>query len=139
MVVDPVLKSFIAGLPAVVGHFAVTIAFLVVGAALYAWLTPHREFQLIRAGNSAAAISYSAAIIGLAIPLAASMASSLLFVEVAVWGAFALVGQLAAYFVVDRVFRDLPRRIGNGDIAAAVTLAGIKLAVALVGAASLTS
>lgn len=135
---DPVLKSFAAGMPAVIGHFAVTIVFLGVGAAVYAWLTPHRELQLIRAGNTAAAISYSAAIVGLAIPLATSMASSLLFLEVAIWGVFALVGQLAAYFVVDRVFRDLPRRIEHGEIAAAVALAGIKLAVAVVGAASLT-
>lgn len=132
------MKSFFAGMPAVVGHFSITIAFLCVGAAVYAWLTPHRELQLIKAGNTAAAISYSAAVVGLAIPLAASMASSFLLLEVAVWGAFALVGQLLAYFVVDRVFRELPRRIESGEIAAAVALAGIKLAVAIVGAASLT-
>lgn len=135
---DPVLKSFAAGMPAVMGHFAVTIAFLCVGAIVYAWLTPHRELQLIKAGNTAAAISYAAAIVGLAIPLATSMASSLLLVEVAVWGAFAVAGQLLAYFVVDRVFRELPRRIERGEVAAAIALAGIKLAVAVVGAASLT-
>lgn len=137
-VVDPVMKSFLAGVPAVVGHFSITIALLCIGAAVYAWLTPHRELQLIKAGNTAAAISYAAAVVGLAIPLAASMAASFLLLEVAVWGAFALAGQLLAYFIVDRVFRGLPRRIERGETAAAVALAGIKLAVAIVGAASLT-
>jgi len=137
--VDPVLKSFLAGVPAVMGHFAVTVAFLVIGAALYARLTPHREFELIRGGNTAAAISFAAAVTGLAIPLAASMASSLLLAEVAVWGAFAVAGQLLAYFLVDRLFRELPRRIERGETAAAIALAGIKLAVSIIGAASVTA
>jgi putative membrane protein len=136
---DPVLRSFLDGLPAVAGHFAVTAVLLVAGAALYARLTPHRELDLIRRGNVAAALSFAGAVVGLAIPLAASMASSFMLLEVAVWGVFALVGQLLAYFVVDRTFRDLPRRITEGELAAAIVLVGLKLAVALIAAASLTS
>lgn len=136
---DPVLRSFVAGMPAAIAHFGITIGLLFAGATVYAWLTPHKELALIRAGNTAAALSYAAAVFGLSIPLAASMASSFVLLEVAVWGAFALVGQLLVYFLVDRVFHELPRRIAGGEMAAAVTLAGIKLAVGLIGAAALTA
>lgn len=136
---DPVIRNFLEGLPAVVGHFSITLLLLVLGAAAYARLTPHRELELIRQGNTAAALSYAGAVVGLSIPLAASMASSFVLLEVAVWGLFALVGQVFVYFVVDRVFRELPRRITAGEMSAAVTLVGMKLAVALIGAAALTS
>jgi putative membrane protein len=137
--VDPVLRNFLEGFPAIVGHFSVTVLLLAAGAALYARLTPHRELELIRQGNVAAALSYSGAVVGLAIPLAASMASSFVLLEVVVWGLFALVGQLLAFAVVDRAFRDLPARISAGEVSAAVLLVGIKLAVAIVGAASLSA
>jgi putative membrane protein len=137
--VDAVIKSFLIGITAVAGHFGVTVVLLGVGAALYARLTPQREIILIRDGNMAAALSFGGAVVCLAIPLAASLAASRVLAEVAVWGAFALVGQLVAFFIVDRLFHHLPRRIANGEVAAAVFLVAIKLAVALIGAASLTS
>jgi putative membrane protein len=135
---DPVLKGFLVGVPVVAGHFAITIGLLAIGSAIYAWLTPHRELELIREGNTAAATSFAGAIVGLAIPLAASMASSFVVLEVVVWGTLALFGQLAVYLVVDRLFLGLPQRIRAGDHAAAILLVGIKLGVALIGAASLT-
>lgn len=135
---DPVLKAFLTGVPATAAHFTITIGLLAIGSTIYAWLTPHRELELIRQGNTAAATSFAGAIVGLAIPLAVSMASSFVVLEVAVWGAFALGGQLAVYIVVDRLFPGLPNRIRDGDQAAAILLIGIKLGVALIGAASLT-
>lgn len=136
---DPVIKAFLSGVSVVAGHFAVTVLLLAVGSALYALITPQRELQLIRRGDTAAALSFGGAIVCLAIPLATSLAASRVLAEVAVWGAFALAGQLLAFFVVDRLFHHLPKRIADGEIAAAVFLVAIKLAMALIGAASVAS
>jgi putative membrane protein len=136
---DPVIHSFLHGVVSVAGHFAITVLLLVVGTLIYAVTTPQRELELIRRGDTAAAISFGGAVVCLAIPLAVSLAASRVIAEVAVWGAFALVGQLLAFFVVDRLFHHLPKRIADGEVAAAVFLVAIKLAVALIGAASLTS
>lgn len=73
---DPVLRGFAAGMPAAIAHFGITIGLLFAGATAHAWLAPHREPELIRAGNTAAALSSAAAVFGLSIPLAAGMASS---------------------------------------------------------------
>ena len=69
-----VLQSFVAGLPVLLLHLGVTLAMLAGAVAVYVWSTPHKEFALIREGNNAAALSLSGAILGLAIPLAVSMA-----------------------------------------------------------------
>jgi putative membrane protein len=135
---DPVLQSFLSGAPVLIGHFATTIALLAAGVGVYMAITPHNELRLIRAGNLPAALSFAGMVVGLALPLSASMAASFTFLEVVVWGVFALIGQIAVFFAVDRVFGDLSRRIEAGEMAPAVVLVGTKLAVAIVGAAALS-
>jgi putative membrane protein len=135
---DPVLQSFLSGAPVLIGHFATTLALLVAGVAVYMAITPHNELKLIRAGNIPAALSFAGLIVGLALPLSASMAASFTSLEVIVWGIFAVIGQIVVFFVVDRVFGDLSRRIEAGEMAPAVVLVGTKLAVAIVGAAALS-
>ena len=71
-----VLDSFLAGFPVLMLHSSVTIAMLVAGVLVYVWITPWDEVKLIRAGNTAAAVSMGGAVIGLAIPLAFAMAST---------------------------------------------------------------
>lgn len=135
---DAVLQSFLAGFPVFIAHFALTIALLVVGISLYVLITPHREMQLIRAGNTAAAISLGGVLIGLGLPLAVSMANSVTLFDVLVWGVVSLALQLVTFFVIDFLLRGLPKRIEEGEVASAIFLAGAKLAVAMVMAAALT-
>ena len=54
---DAVVQSFLSGFPVFLLHFLLTLVMLVVGVAIYIWITPHREFHLIRQGNCAAAVS----------------------------------------------------------------------------------
>jgi len=93
---------------------------------------------LIREGNSAAALSFAAVILGLAVPMAASLAASQSVPEVVLWGLTTLLLQLLAFSVVDLLLRDLPRRIREGEMAAAVLLAAVKLGAALVLAAAVS-
>jgi len=133
-----VLDSFVAGFPILMMHSSVTIAMLVAGVLLYIWITPWDEMALIRAGNTAAAISLGGAIIGLAIPLAFAMAASVSVYEILIWGLVTLLLQIIAFRVADLLLRDLPTRIEAGEIGAATLLVSIKLAVATVNAAAVS-
>jgi putative membrane protein len=136
---SPELQAWASGFPITLLHVAVTLAILFAGAALYALVTPHREIRLIRAGNAAAAISFGGALMGLAIPLAFALAASTSLVDIALWGATTTLLQLALFWLTDLVLHGLPRRISEGEIAAAILLAAAKLAVAAVLAAAVTA
>ncbi len=133
-----VLDSFVAGFPILIMHSSVTIAMLVAGVLLYMWITPWDEVALIRAGNTAAAVSLGGAIIGLAVPLAFAMAASVSVYEILIWGPVTLLLQIIAFRVADLLLRDLPARIEAGEIGAATLLVSIKLAVAAVNAAAVS-
>jgi putative membrane protein len=132
------LQAYISGFPDMMAQGFVTLVMVAIGAAVYARLTPHNEMALIRAGNTAAALSFSAVILGLAIPMAASLAASQSVPEVVLWGLTTLLLQLLAFSLVDLLLRDLPRRIREGEMSAAILLASVKLGAALVLAAAVS-
>ena len=136
---SPELQAWASGFPITLLHVGVTLAILAAGAALYALVTPHREIQLIRDGNAAAAVSFGGVLLGLAIPLAFALAASTSLVEIALWGATTTAVQLALFWVTDLVLHGLPQRIREGEIAAAVLLVAAKLAVAAILAAAVTA
>ena len=70
---SPEIQAFAAGFPVFLLHAGVTVAILFAAAAIYILLTPHKEITQIREGNAAAAISLAGVLVGLAIPLAASL------------------------------------------------------------------
>ncbi len=135
---SPELDAWASGFPLTLLHVGVALAILVVGAALYALVTPHREIQLIREGNSAAALSFGGVLVGIALPLAFALAASTSVLEIALWGATTIVVQLALFWVVDLLLRGLPQRIKQGEMAAAALLVAAKLAVAAILAAAVS-
>ena len=136
---SPELAAWATGFPVTLLHVAVTLAILAAGAALYALLTPHREIQLIREGNPAAALSFGGVLIGLALPLAFALAASTSLLEIALWGAATAAVQLALFWVVDLILQGLPQRIREGEVAAAALLVAAKLAVAAILAAAVAA
>jgi putative membrane protein len=132
----PVIESFLAGFPVLMLHSAVTIGMLAVAVFAYVWITPWREMELIRGGNLAAAVSLSGAIVGLALPLAVAMATSVSVFDILVWGVVTLVLQVIAFRLADVILKDLPKRIEAGEVGAALVLVSVKLATAFVNAAA---
>ena len=135
---QPVIDSFVSGLPILMLHSSVTIAILLAGIWLYIWMTPWDEMALIRKGNNAAALSLGGAIVGLALPLAIAMAASVSGYEIILWGPVTLILQIIAYRVADIVMRTLPKRIEDGQMSAAILLVSIKLAAAIINAAAVS-
>ena len=119
-------------------HSSVTLAMLAAAVALYIKITPYDDLGLIRDGNVAAAVSLAGAILGLGIPLAFSMASSISVWEILIWGPVTLVLQLVTFRFTDLIMRDLPQRIVDGELGPAVLLVSIKLTVAAINAAAVT-
>lgn len=133
---DAVIQSFLAGFPVLVLHLAVTLGMLGLGVTIYHLVTPYHELRLIRNGNTAAALSISGAIVGLAIPLAICMATSVNVWDIVIWGIVTLLIQILAYRIGDALLKDLPTRIENGEMGAAILVVGIKIAIALINAAA---
>jgi putative membrane protein len=133
---SPEIQAFAAGFPVFLAHAGVTVIILFAAAALYILLTPHKEITLIREGNTAAAVSLAGVLLGLAIPLAASLKASTNVIEIGLWGAVTVVVQLLVFRLVDMILRGLPKRIQEGEVSAAALLVGAKLATAIVIAAA---
>ena len=130
--IDAFMISFFNGLPNLLIHYGTTMAILAAGVAIYIWVTPYPEIRLVRDGNMAAAISLSGAILGIAIPLAATMSTSVHPFEILLWGAVALLVTLTVYWLADHLLKEIPKRIEQGDCAAALVMSAIKLATAII-------
>ena len=125
-----------------VDDFLIYLVLALVLLAAFSWLydkvTPFNEMKLIREGNTAAATSYSGAVIGLALPLASSVANSVNPVDMVIWGVFALGVQVLVYFLVRRLLPRLNDHIFENRIAPALMLAAISIAAGIINAACLT-
>ena len=134
---EEALLALSNGLPVFLVHSAVSLVILVVGAYIYMLITKHDEMALIREGNVAAAVSFGGAIVGLALPLAFSLAASVSLWDLLVWGVVALGMQIIAFRIADLVIKDVSSRIENGEMSAAVMLVSVKLATASINAAAI--
>nr|WP_225908051.1 DUF350 domain-containing protein [Hyphomonas sediminis] len=110
---------------------------LLTASAVYVLLTPWKELALVKKGNTSAGVALAGAVGGLAIPIASTLASSVSLPELVLWGAIALLMQLITYRIVDLILRDIPRRISDDEMGAAVLLAAAKLGTGLIFAAGL--
>ncbi len=132
-----VLGTLQTGLPTLLLQFATTLALLAIGVLCYTAITPFREWRLVRDGNLAAGIVLAGAVVALAIPLAATLATSLVTLDILLWGLVALVLQLVTFGIVALLMAGLRHMIEAGNVAAAFLLVGIQIAVALLNAGAM--
>ncbi|HBP6526427.1 TPA: DUF350 domain-containing protein [Pseudomonas aeruginosa] len=105
---------------------------------IYTRLTPHSEYELIREGNVAASVALVGAIIGFALPTSNIIANSVSVLDFLVWTVIAGAVQLLAFYIVHVLLKDLPQRIAKGDMAAALYVAGVAVAVGMLNSACMT-
>ena len=91
--VAQILQGLESGLPLLLLHFGATLALFLIGVAVYVAVTPLHERDLLASGNPAAGVVLGGTVVALAIPLAATLATSLVLVDILIWGAVALVLQ----------------------------------------------
>lgn len=136
---DSVVRSLIAGLPALLGQYLTTAVIFVLGLLAYMKLTPYHELQLVRQGNMAAAITLAGAIVGLALPLGATLAHSVSIADIALWGAVSAALQALSFGMASVVLRGMPAAVERGDTATAVVVAAVQIGVGVLNAGAMSS
>jgi putative membrane protein len=132
------IAQSLAGLPAFLTYFFLSLALLVVFLAVYLAITPYSELMLIRQGNAAAAISLAGAIIGFVLPLSRAVQQSVSTLDLVTWGGVALVVQVVVFLLVGKLVPKLTKAVKDGQVAAATFLASLAVAVGMLNAASMT-
>lgn len=130
-----VLGALGVGVPALLAHFALVLGLLVVGILVYMAVTPFRERELLRAGNAAAATVLGGALVALAIPLAALLATTGPLLDILVWGIVAVVLQLVTVGILSLLVRGMRGMIEAGQVAAAIPLVAAQISIGLLNAA----
>lgn len=126
------LNAFVAGFPDFIIQLAVALGLFVASLIIYVIMTPHKELALIRAGNPSASLAFGGVVVGIAIPLGSCLAHSYGLFDLLIWGIVTLLLQLLAFRFADIFLRGLPRRIAEGDVAAAIFLMSVKIGLALI-------
>lgn len=129
---------FFAALPGFLAYFAVAVVLLALFLVIYLAITPYDEIALIRANNSAAAVTLSGTLIGFAMPVANVIAHSDTLLDLIFWGAVAGTIQLLAYGVARLTFPRFKQDIPDGHLAPAIFLAALSITVGLINAACMT-
>lgn len=127
---------FTETLPHFLAYFGAAVLLAVAFLALYVTITPHREFALIREGNSAAAVQLVGTFLGFAAPVAMVISHSVSIADMLLWGAVAAVVQLVVFFVISRLlFKAIEQRITENCAASGIFIGGMGLGFGLLQAA----
>lgn len=134
-----VLQTLVSGLPVLLLHFVVTLLLWLTTLSLYYWLTPHNELKLIRDGNVATAVSSGGVAMGLALPLAFCLAGSVGLWDIFIWSVPILGIQIITFLMLNRILGDMPNRLQNNEIAAAIYLLMVRMGSSFLVTAAIAS
>src|SRR6185369_2962131 len=126
-----------SGLPMLLLQFLLVLLLLAVGIFVYMAVTPFQERELVRNGNPAAATVLGGALVALAIPLAALLATTAALLDIVVWGVIAVILQLVTVIVVSLLLHGMRRMIEAGQVAGAIPLVAAQLSIGLLNAAAM--
>lgn len=122
-------------------YFAVAIVTVIIGLVIFEWMTrQYKDWEEIKAGNQAVALSITGKIIGICIILAFAIYHSIEIVETLIWGAFGVLLQLIAYLLFELFTRkfSVEEQLKNNNIAVGIISMGVSIGLAFVIGASIT-
>jgi len=121
-------------------YFLVSIALLVCFKFIYALVTPHDEWKLVKDdNNTAAAIAFSGAIVGFSLALSSAAEYSEGLLDYAIWGAVGLIAQLVAFALIRFIFiTKVSERIESGEISTGTMVAALSIAIGLLNGACMS-
>ena len=128
----------LAGLPAFLAYLGLALLVLLVFGIVYTRITSHDELALIREGKSAAAVALGGSLVAFVLPLCSAIIHSVSLLDFLIWGAIALVIQIATFFVVRLFVPGLSQRIAANEMAAGTFVALTSIAVGAINAACMT-
>jgi len=119
------------------GYFGVSILLFATFLAAHSLITHIKEWDLIRAGNTAAALSLGGAMIGFALPLASAINHSAGLADMVVTAAVASAVQLLCFAAMRLLRRDASAALVRGDMAEGILLAAVSVVLGMLNAACL--
>lgn len=125
-------------LPLYFTFLGVSVALLAVAVTLYMLITPYREVALIREGNSAAAVSLGGTVIGMAIALFSIASGTYAILDLLLWGAVALVCQIAVFAIVCLKLPGFRQGIEQDRLGYGITLGAFSIAMGILNAGALS-
>jgi putative membrane protein len=128
----------LAGLPAFLAYFCVSLVIVIGYIYIYTLITPLDEFRLIRNNVPGAAISLGLSLLGFSLPVASAIAHAVNIVDCIIWSLIALCIQLVVFYIARIPVPDLSQRIAAGELAPAIWLGLASLAAGVLSAASMT-
>ncbi|OZI11342.1 hypothetical protein CEW92_12005 [Bacillaceae bacterium SAS-127] len=122
-------------------YFAIAIAVVVVGLVLFEMLTrKYKDWEEIREGNAAVALSIGGKIVGICIVLVFSIFHNDTIMETVIWGAYGVVLQMVAYILFDLFTRgfSVEEQLKERNIAVGLISFSVSIGVACVVGASIS-
>lgn len=124
-----------------ISFFLTALALVIVFLYLYAIVTPYDDYKLIfEENNTAAALGFSGAIIGVAIPMYSALVNSTSYIDFAIWGSIAIIIQLIFAFIVTRLNGkySLKTKISDGKVSVGILMAFLSISIGLLNAGSMS-
>ncbi len=121
--------------------FTTALAILAIFLVLYSIVTPYDDYKLIfQDNNTAAAVSFGGAILGLCIPLYSALISSVSYVDFLMWAGIAALNQLLFAFIAIRIRGkySLEKQIIEGAVPVGIFMAFISISIGLLNAGSMS-
>ena len=121
--------------------FVTALVILVLFLFLYAKVTPYDDYEMIfTQNNTASALGFGGAIVGLCIPLYSALVNSISYGDFAIWAIVAMSIQLLFAFIMTRLSGkfSVERHMNNGDISVGILMAMISIAIGLLNAGSMS-
>lgn len=121
--------------------FLTAMAVAVLFLFLYAFVTPYDDYQMIFVdNNTAAALGFGGAIVGLSIPLYSALVHSVSYIDFVMWAGVAMAIQLTFAFALTRLSGkySVEKHINNGNIAVGLLMAFMSVSIGLINAGSMS-
>lgn len=121
-------------------YFGVGMVLLAIGVATFVLCTKNKEFALIAQGNKAAGIIIAGRTVGLAIVIYSAIANSVSLLDLVIWAAIGIVSQIVADFLAEVLTPNfnIQQALGQDNVAVAIALVGMFIAIGLIIAGCLT-
>jgi putative membrane protein len=119
-------------------HLATAVALVMAFFVIYTRMTPYDEVTLIRAGNSAAALSLGGTLIGFALPIASALLHTADYYQFLGWAGGAMLVQVLVFQVTTRLLNMSKDQIEANNAAFGGLLGAISVSVGLVNAGAIS-
>ncbi|SFG09349.1 putative membrane protein [Halobacillus alkaliphilus] len=126
---------------ATLGYFVIAVIVVLIGLLVFEWLTrQYKDWDEVKKGNQAIAMSISGKIIGICIVLSFAIYHSLTVWDTLIWGAYGVILQMIAYLLFEMLTRkfSVETQLKANNTAVGIISMGVSIGLAFVIGASIT-